>query len=80
MTRSRDRKTPEQLQNEIAYFAAELRRTTSADRIERAHIAIRVREQQLTEARRAACGTTRSDQAPHRPRNALQRVAGGDHS
>lgn len=45
-------KTPEQLQHEIAYYARQLTRTTSADRIQRALVAIRVRERQLLEARR----------------------------
>jgi len=46
-------KTAEQLQREIAYFAAQLQRTTSRDRIARAHAAIRVRERQLAEVRRS---------------------------
>lgn len=54
MSAPRGLKTPAQLLREIEYYAAVLKRTTSADRIERAHIAIRIRERQLTEARRAA--------------------------
>lgn len=51
MTRS-DTKTPAQLEAEIQYYAMQLRRTTSADRKHRAHVAIQVRERQLVEARR----------------------------
>lgn len=43
-------KTPDQLKREIAYYAQQLQRTTSADRITRYHNAIRVRERQLTAA------------------------------
>lgn len=50
-------KTPAQLEVEIAYYLRLIRRTTSADRKARAHIAIRQRERQLTEARRVAVGT-----------------------
>lgn len=46
----RDPKTPEQLKREIAYFAGLIKRTTSSDRIRRAHVAIRLREQELTVA------------------------------
>lgn len=45
-------KTPEQLVRELAYFAEQLQRTTSADRIRRAHAAIRKRERLLVAARR----------------------------
>lgn len=48
----RDPKTPDQLRREIAYYAAILQRTTSADRIQRAHIAIRKRERLLEAALR----------------------------
>jgi hypothetical protein len=51
MTLARDVKTPAQLQREIAYYAAQLQRTTSADRQRRCHVAIRKREQQLAAAR-----------------------------
>lgn len=47
-----NRKTPEQIVREIAYYAAQLQRTTSRDRKDRAHRAIRARERQLVEARR----------------------------
>jgi hypothetical protein len=45
-------KTPDQLKREIAYYAEQLQRTTSRDRIARYHRAIRVREQQLTEVQK----------------------------
>lgn len=57
-------KAPAQLVAEIAYYAAILKRTTSADRIQRAHKAIQIRERQLTEARRAAIPPT-SITCPH---------------
>lgn len=50
----RPRKTAAQLTAEIAYYAAQLQRTTSADRIQRALVAIRIRERLLLEARRLA--------------------------
>lgn len=50
-------KTPDQLKREIAYFAQQLQRTTSADRLNRHHKAIRVRERQLVEALRAHAPT-----------------------
>jgi hypothetical protein len=62
-------KTPEQLRREIAYFAAQLQRTTSPDRIRRAHVAIRVRERQLVEAVKAeatAAAATRPSGPPSR--------------
>jgi hypothetical protein len=43
-------KTLDQLKREIAYYAGLIQRTTSRDRIRRAHIAIRVRERQLKAA------------------------------
>jgi len=43
----RNQKTPAQLKREIAYFAGQIVRTTSRDRIRRCHVAIRVREKQL---------------------------------
>ena len=42
-------KTPDQLKREIAYYAEQLQRTTSRDRIERYHRAIRARERQLAD-------------------------------
>jgi hypothetical protein len=42
-------KTPDQLKREIAYYAEQLQRTTSRDRIDRYHRAIRLRELQLVE-------------------------------
>lgn len=53
MTYHRRLKTPAQLEAEIRYYAAQIQRTTSADRKQRAHVAIQVRERQLVEARRA---------------------------
>jgi hypothetical protein len=47
-----DTKTSQQLLHEIAYHARQLQVTTSADRIQRAHKAIAVRERQLVEALR----------------------------
>lgn len=52
MTRS-EAKTPAQLEAEIRYYAGQIQRTRSADRKQRAHVAIQVRERQLVEARRA---------------------------
>jgi hypothetical protein len=52
----RDPKTPEQLKREIAFFASVIQRTTSPDRIERAHIAIRRRERELAIALRVRLG------------------------
>jgi len=54
-------KTADQLQREIAYFAAQLQRTTSRDRIARAHAAIRLRERQLADVRRATLPRGTSD-------------------
>lgn len=51
-----DQKTPEQLLCEIAYYAAVLPRTTSADRIQRFRRAIQKREHLLVEARRVRVG------------------------
>lgn len=67
---SRDPKTIEQLEREIAYFRWELERRRSGDRRVRAERAIALRERQLAAARRAA--------PPDRPHNALQRVVEGD--
>jgi hypothetical protein len=41
-------KSPDALRSEIAYFARELTRTTSADRRRRHHRAIQIREAALT--------------------------------
>lgn len=46
-------KTAEALRREIAYFSGQLLRTTSRDRIRRAHVAIRKREAQLQDVLRA---------------------------
>jgi hypothetical protein len=56
----RSAKTADQLKREIAYYADQLQRTRSTDRIERAHKAIRIREQQLTEALRVEAMCERS--------------------
>jgi hypothetical protein len=58
MRKPTEAKTPEQLVREIAYFAAALQRTTSADRIRRAHVSIRKRERLLVEARRQILATS----------------------
>lgn len=49
-------KTPTQLRHEIAYYAWRLKHTTSADRRERAHKAIQVREAALTLALKVRAG------------------------
>lgn len=73
---SPDPKTIEQIEREIAYYAQQIRATTSADRIQRAHKAIQVRERQLTDARRAEASRVGSGQGADGPDNALQRVGG----
>jgi hypothetical protein len=48
----RDQKTPDQLEQEIAYFAREFHQTTSRARQQRAQAAIARRQRQLDLARR----------------------------
>jgi len=50
----RDQKTIAQLKREIAYYSGILQRTTSRDRIRRAHIAIRLREDAIQQLLRRA--------------------------
>jgi hypothetical protein len=64
MRSPRAQKTAAQLVREIAYYAAILKQTTSADRITRAHKAIQIRERQLVEARRAAIAPPTSITCP----------------
>lgn len=58
-----DPKTPEQLRREIAYFAGLLTRTTSPDRITRAHVAIRKRERQLEDALKLRAASRREGES-----------------
>lgn len=55
-----DTKTVRELETEIAYYRQEAARTTSPDRIRRAHVAISTREKALPAARlREAQAATR---------------------
>lgn len=51
-------KTSEQLKREIAYHVQRLKNTKSADRIHRAHVAIRKHERPFEEAIKREAGVT----------------------
>lgn len=75
---SRDPKTPEQLEREIAYFTREIQTRASADRVRRAERAIEIRQRELSSAQQVRRVGSGSGPAPDSPDNALQRVAGAD--
>jgi hypothetical protein len=62
-----NQKTPEQLEREIAYFASIIHRSTSQDRIQRAHRAIALRKKKLAEALRMQPPDGRASDRHERP-------------
>lgn len=68
----KDQKTPEQLRKEITYYAGQIKRTKSVDRIQRAHQAIAKRERQLVIAILARSRSSSADGSSRQTKTAAR--------